>query len=250
MLGQRWEWSPRIGQHIACGNHCIAHGRQLGCTQRWCTHQYRYHHHNNYVDDDNNNNYDNVNHNHDGRVNFHNYLFDNIVNDVFNNIIVDYDFINDNNTCATGDHRSVNYNNDCATNNHNYDYNNHNYDYNNHNYDYNNHNYDYNNHNYDYNNHTSARCYSITHGQRIRQQFICVKRCTKTATQQTWCSAASWRFGVVRGVSTVQRPQSPQPAHGQTFAIGVHLSLNPRSWAAGHPKRPVRALGPGTNFHG
>jgi len=80
-------------------------------------------------------------------------------------------------------------------------------------------------------------------------QFFCVKCCTKTATQQTWCAVASWRFGVVRGVSTVQRPQPRQPAYGQTFPIGVRLSLIPCSWAGGRSKRPVCALGPGANFH-
>ena len=132
MLGQRRQWSPRFGQHDTSGNKCIAHGRQPCCTKRRRTRQYRHHNDNN---NDNNNNNDD-----DDRTYFYNYLFDNIVNDLFNNIIVDYVFVNDNNACATGDHRAVNYNHDCAATD------------------------NYAHYNYVDNNHTSACCYSATYG--------------------------------------------------------------------------------------
>jgi hypothetical protein len=183
-------------------------------TERRCTCQHGHHDNNDYYYYNNNN--DNVDYNHDGCTN------DNIFfNNIYNFDYVNFDYVNfHNNARTTRNHRSVNINY-CATTYYNDVH----------------------------NNHTSAHCYSVTHRQRIRQQFICVKRCTKTATQQTWCSIAIWRFGVVCGVSRVQCPQSPQPAHGQTFAIGVHLSFNPCSGAAGHPERAVCGLGSGANLH-
>jgi hypothetical protein len=136
MLGQRWKWSSGFRQHIAGRNERFANGRQPGCTQRRCTHQYGYYNDDNYNHHDYNNNDNDNDYNDNGRVNFHNYLFDNIVNDVLNNIIVDYDFINDNNACTTRDLCS--FNNNHITNYNSFD-----------------------------NNHASARSYSFTHDQRI-----------------------------------------------------------------------------------
>ena len=164
MLGQRWKWPPRFGQHHTCWNECSTDGRRIGCVERWCTHQHGY-------NDNNYNHYDYFNHdNYDGRTNDNVFLNNNFDHFYFHN-----------NSGATGNYYSVNINNDyVATDNNSFD-----------------------------NNHASARCYPITHGQRIRQQFVCVKRCTKTAAQQTWRSVAGWRFCVVRGVSRVQWPQPP-----------------------------------------
>jgi hypothetical protein len=171
MLGQRWQWSSRFGQYITCWDNRGTHGRQLGCTQRWCTHQYR---HNNY-DHYNYNNYDNVDYYDDGCTDLHD----------------DVDYYDDgctnhyNYNCGrTSDNNSRTNDNNSRT-------------------DYYYVNVYYVNVNV---NHASTRCCATAHGQRIRQQFIHLEQRTKTATQQTWCSVTRWRFRVVRGVSRDERP--------------------------------------------
>jgi hypothetical protein len=86
---------------------------------------------------------------------------------------------------------------------------------------------------------TSAHGCTTTHHQRIRQQHTRVKSRSETATQQIWCAVARWRFGVVRGVPRVKLPQSRQPAHGETVAICLYLSIGPCPWAGGHLKHSV-----------
>jgi hypothetical protein len=200
VLGQRWQWSSRFGQYITCWDNRGTHGRQLGCTQRWCTHQYR---HNNY--DHYNNDYNDYNDYNDD---------DNHDNGCTNNDNFDNNDINLNNDVNFYDH------NGCTTNN-NFDN------------DRTNNNID------DFINDTSAHSCATAHHQRIRQQHTRVKSRSETATQQTWCAVARWRFGVVRGVPRVKLPQSRQPAHGETVAICLYLSIGPRPWAGGHLKHSV-----------
>ena len=85
MLGQRWQWSSRFGQHHTCGYKHNADGRQPDCTQCGRIHQYRHNNYDNdYDDDNNNNNNDNNNndnnhddYNNDGRANnYNNFDFD------------------------------------------------------------------------------------------------------------------------------------------------------------------------------
>jgi hypothetical protein len=207
MLGQRRKWSSRFRQHIACGNNSCTHGRQFGCTQRWCSHQYGHDNNNHDNHDYDDNNYDN--HNYDN----HNY------DNHHDNGCTDYYNVNDNhhdNGCT--DYYNVNVNHNVIV----YDHNgrtNHNID--------------------DFINDTSAQSCATAHHQRIRQQHTRVKSRSETATQQTWCAVARWRFGVVRGVPRVKLPQSRQPAHGETVAICLYLSIGPRPWAGGHLKHSV-----------
>jgi len=53
----------------------------------------------------------------------------------------------------------------------------------------------------------------------------------------------------VRGVPRVERPQSRQPAYGETVAVGVHLSIDASSRSGGHPKHTVCASGSGADLH-
>ena len=196
------------------GNYDCTDGRQLDCAECRRTHQ---HGHYNYYYDNNNNN----NNNNHGCADFYNVNVnhhDNGCTDYYNVNVNNFD---DDNGCT--DDYNVNVNNNV-------------------------------NHHDDgcpnyYVDNVAAHGSATAHDQCIRQQFVCVKRCAKTAAQQTWIAVARWRFGVVRCLPRVQRPQSPQPAYGQAFANCVHLSLNPCSGASGHPKRPVCAIGPGANLH-
>jgi hypothetical protein len=219
MLGQRWQWSSRFGQHHTCGYKCIAHGRQLGCTERGCTHQYRHNNYNDY-DYDNNDNNDNYHdnyhddYNNDGRAN--NYNNDGRANN-YNNF--DFDDHNGRTACL---HSALYDNNHNGRTNHNID---------------------------DFINNASSHGGATAHHQRIRQQHTRVKPRSETATQQTWYAVARRRFRVVRGVSRIQRPQSRQPTHGETVAIGLYLSIGPRPWVSGHPKYAVLPVIPNAEHH-
>jgi hypothetical protein len=227
VLGQRRKRPTRFGKHNTCGNYDCTDGRQLGCTECGCTHQYRHNnndyydydnHHHDYNDDNSRtnhyNDFYNVNYdNDDGCTDYYDY-----VNNINDSCSDNYDYvIDDNNRCAACVHRPLD-DNDVNISCTNHDDN-------------------------------SARSCATAHGQRIRQQFIRVKQRAKTATQQTRISVTRRRCGDMRGVSRVQCPPSPQPAHGETFAIGMHLSINPSSRAGSHPKRAVHPVGHGSD-HG
>jgi len=252
VLGQ-WRKRPSgFGQHIACRNERFANGRQPCCTECGCSHQYGHNYNNNdyYDNDDNGSTYhDNVNNNDhnsctnhydNGSTNHNNVNNNDSRTNHYDNGSTNHNNVNNNDSRTDHD-----YNNDSSTDN------------------------DHNNFNDDNNrcaacvhrplndndvnisctNHddNSAHSCATTHGQRIRQQFIRVKQRAKTATQQTRISVTRRRCGDMRGVSRVQCPQSPQPAHGETFAIGMHLSRNPSSRAGGHPKRAVHPVSHGSD---
>ena len=106
------------------------------------------------------------------------------------------------------------------------------------------------NHNIDdFINNASAHGGATAHHQRIRQQHTRVKQGAKTATQQTWYAVTLWRFGVVRGLPRVECPQSRQPAHGETVAICLYLSIGPCSRVGGHPKYAVLPVVPRAEHH-
>jgi hypothetical protein len=151
MLGQRWQWSSRFGQHHTCGYKHNAHGRQPGCTECWCTHQYGYNNYNNYDNNyDNDNNNDNDNDNDDGSTDH-----DNFVN---NDINLNHDVnVFNHNGCTITDNN--NFDNGRTNNNVHV-------------------------------NDTSAHDCTTAHHQRIRQQHTRVKPRSETATQQTWCAVA------------------------------------------------------------
>jgi hypothetical protein len=221
VLGQRRKWPTRFGQHNTCGNNSGTNGRQLGCTQCGCTHQYG-HNYNYYYNYDNNHHHNYNNHdydNYDSRTD-HDNVYDYINNFDVNNI---YDG-------CTDDYNNFDINNiyDGCTDDYII--------------------YDGSTDDFDYvNNNRTANDSSTSCGQRIQQQLVHVEQRTETATQQTCISFARRRCSDVRGVSRVQCPPPRQPAYGETVAIGMRLSRNPSSRAGGHPKRAVHPVSHGSD---
>jgi hypothetical protein len=130
VLGQRRQWPSRFGQHDSCGNKRIAHGRELDCSECWCTHQHRHHDNNDNDNNDNDNNgrtnHNDNNNNDNSRTNY---------NVVYNNLNLNLNYVIDNNSCAARDHRSFNNHHSAIINN--------------------------------YVNHTGETCCATAHGQRI-----------------------------------------------------------------------------------